>query len=68
MMRAQARSSVGVMGFDTHMILDGRACTTSDAPRSHNTQNRTNPYLDEALGSWGGACRSFTADTNAITG
>jgi hypothetical protein len=38
MMAAQARSSVTIMGLDTHMILESRACfllTTQNRSRSH---------------------------------
>jgi hypothetical protein len=47
MMGRQARRSGLVMGFDTHMIAGGRACSTSIPP----TTSQTSPHLAEALGS-----------------
>ena len=45
MMSRQARRSGLVMGFDTHMIAGGRACSTSIPP----TTSQTSPHFAEAL-------------------
>jgi hypothetical protein len=48
MTRGQARRSGLVMGFDTHMIAGGRACST--LPPTHPTiVNQSNPHFAEAL-------------------
>jgi hypothetical protein len=51
MMGRQARRSGLVMGFDTHMIAGGRACSTSIPPTHPTITSQTSPHFAEALGS-----------------
>ncbi|HEX8858727.1 MAG TPA: hypothetical protein VGC06_06455 [Actinomycetes bacterium] len=39
------------MGFDTHMIAGGRACSTSIPPTHPTITSQTSPHFAEALGS-----------------
>ena len=51
MMKGQARRSGLVMGFDTHMVADGRACSTSTRLTHPTITNQTSPHFAEALES-----------------
>jgi hypothetical protein len=51
MMGRQARRSGLVMGFDTHMIAGGRACSTSILPTRPIITSQTSPHFAEALPS-----------------
>ncbi len=48
MMGRQARRSGLVMGFDTHMIAGGRACSTSIPPTRPTITSQTSPHFAEA--------------------
>lgn len=44
------------MGFDTHMIAGGRACSTSTQPIHPTTTSETSPHYAEALPQRGDSC------------
>jgi hypothetical protein len=56
-MKGQARSSVGIMGFDTHMILEIVPVLLS-RPVTSPPQNRTSRHFAGALGSSQGEPKS----------
>jgi hypothetical protein len=62
MMAAQARSSVTIMGFDTHMILEAVPASHSPRRTAHRAINRSLRHYAEAVLSMGLA--AVTADTN----
>jgi hypothetical protein len=49
MMSGQARRSGLVTGFDTHMIVGSRACSTSTRPILPTITSQTSPHYAEAL-------------------
>jgi hypothetical protein len=50
MMKARARWSGLVMGFNTHMIAGGRACPTSTRLTHPTITSQTSPHYAGALG------------------
>jgi hypothetical protein len=66
MMSRQARRSGLVMGFDTHMIADGRACSTSIRLTHPTITNQTSPHFAEALaGDTGSELLTHRSDPTA---
>ena len=49
MMTPQARPSVKIMGFDTHVILEAVPARPSERPNGHQAVNRTSRHYAEAL-------------------